>query len=142
MRILVINGPNLNLLGTREPDTYGTVTLNDIEGDLRSAFPDLELQFFQSNHEGRLIDRIHQAAADGAGGIIFNPGGFSHTSIALRDAVASISVPVIEVHISNIHAREDFRHRSLVAGACAGVITGLGAAGYGLAIQYFIDTMQ
>lgn len=142
MRILVINGPNLNLLGTREPSTYGRATLDEIEGALRSDLPDVDLEFFQSNHEGALIDRLQKAAADGVEGIVFNPGGFSHTSIALRDAVASITAPVVEVHISNVHAREDFRHRSVVAGACVGAIAGLGTSGYRLAIQYFVDTMQ
>lgn len=142
MRILVINGPNLNLLGTREPSTYGRATLDEIEGALRRDLPDVDLEFFQSNHEGALIDRLQKAAADGVEGIVFNPGGFSHTSIALRDAVASITAPVVEVHISNVHAREDFRHRSVVAGACVGAIAGLGTSGYRLAIQYFVDTMQ
>ncbi|HMB92168.1 MAG TPA: type II 3-dehydroquinate dehydratase [Rhodothermales bacterium] len=139
MNILILNGPNLNLLGTREPGVYGSTTLADLEADLRRAFPDVALDFFQSNHEGALIDRLHAAQQEGVAGVVFNPGGFTHTSVALRDGVASITVPVVEVHISNVHAREDFRHRSLLAGVCAGQITGLGLAGYHLAVRYFVE---
>lgn len=139
MNILVLNGPNLNLLGSREPDVYGRTTLADLEADLRNAFPDAALTFFQNNHEGALIDRLHAAQCDEVAGIVFNPGGFTHTSVALRDAVASIAVPVVEVHISNVHAREDFRRRSLLAAVCAGQITGLGLAGYHLAVRYFLE---
>lgn len=138
MHIFVINGPNLNLLGSREPDVYGSATLSDIETELRSAFPDITLSFFQSNHEGALIDRLHQAAEENVDGVVMNPGGFTHTSVALRDAVAGIGLPVVEVHLSNIHARETFRERSLIAGACRGVIAGFGAIGYRLAVQYFL----
>lgn len=138
MRILVINGPNLNLLGTREPGVYGSETLDQIEHSLRESFPEADLEFFQSNHEGALIDRLHEAHLDEIDGIVMNPGGLSHTSVTLRDAVASIAVPVVEVHLSNIHARESFRERSIVAGACMGVVAGLGAAGYRLAIQHFL----
>ncbi|MEM6645495.1 MAG: type II 3-dehydroquinate dehydratase [Bacteroidota bacterium] len=139
MTLLVLNGPNLNLLGTREPDTYGTATLADLEADLRAAFPDLDLTFAQSNHEGVLIDHIHTAATDGTTGIVFNPGGYTHTSVALRDAIAGVPVPVVEVHISNVHAREAFRHTSMLAPVCAGQIAGLGVTGYALAICYFVD---
>lgn len=142
MRILIINGPNLNLLGAREPGIYGSRTLEEMEQDLRGAFPDADLEFFHSNHEGAMIDRLHQAGADGLAGVVMNPGGYSHTSVALRDAVASIDVPVIEVHLSNIHAREPFRNHSVVAGACAGVIAGLGASGYRLAIQHLLHPAQ
>ena len=139
MNILILNGPNLNLLGSREPDVYGSTTLSDLKADLRRAFPDVTLDFFQSNHEGALIDRLHAANQEDVTGVVFNPGGFTHTSVALRDAVASITVPVVEVHISNVHAREDFRHRSLLAAVCAGQIVGLGLAGYNLAVSYFVE---
>ena len=139
MNLLVLNGPNLNLLGTREPETYGAGTLADLEADLEAAFPDVRLAFFQSNHEGALIDRLHEAHRDGVEGVVFNPGGYTHTSVALRDAVAAIAPPVVEVHLSNVHAREGFRHRSLVAGACAGQISGLGPLGYHLAVRYFLS---
>ncbi len=139
MNILILNGPNLNLLGTREPETYGRATLADLEADLRAAFPGVTFAFFQSNHEGALIDRLHEAHREGVGGVVFNPGGFTHTSVALRDAVAAIDPPVVEVHLSNVHAREAFRHRSLLAPVCAGQISGLGMAGYHLAVRYFVE---
>lgn len=138
MKLLILNGPNLNLLGAREPAVYGTTTLGDLEQRLREAFPKAEMAFFQSNHEGALIDRLHAAAADGTAGVVFNPGGYTHTSVALRDAIAAIGVPVVEVHLSNTAAREPFRHRSLLAPVCAGQIAGLGPAGYHLAVQYFL----
>jgi 3-dehydroquinate dehydratase-2 len=139
VHLLVLNGPNLNLLGTREPDTYGTQTLDDIAAALRASFPHVTFRFAQDNHEGGLIDALHDAHADGLDGVVLNPGGYTHTSVALRDAVAAIDVPVVEVHLSNIHAREPFRHTSRVAGACAGQISGLGPTGYHLAVQYFVD---
>jgi 3-dehydroquinate dehydratase-2 len=139
MQLLILNGPNLNLLGTREPAVYGTGTLADLEADLRATFPDVGLSFFQSNHEGALIDRLHAARTDGTDGIVFNPGAYTHTSVALRDAVAAIGVPVVEVHLSHIHAREPFRHHSLLAPVCVGQISGLGRRGYHLAVQYFVD---
>lgn len=137
MRVLVVQGPNLNLLGTREPEIYGTTSLADIEARLRAAarrWRDLELEFFQSNSEGALLDALH-AAGMRDGGIILNPGGLAHTSVVLRDAIAALRIPTIEVHVSNVHAREPFRRRLLSAGACAGVITGLGAFGYEAALQ-------
>lgn len=137
MKILVLNGPNLNLLGSRETETYGTTTLDDLLEGLREAFPDVSFTFFQSNHEGHLIDRLHQAQEKPPHGVILNAGGYTHTSVALRDAVAAIEVPVVEVHLSNIHAREEFRHRSLIAPVCAGQISGLGPLGYHLAVHYF-----
>lgn len=139
MNLLVLNGPNLNLLGTREPDVYGAGTLEALSDSLGHAFPEVALEFAQSNHEGELVDRLHAAHAEGVDGIVFNPGGYTHTSVALRDAVAAIDPPVVEVHLSNIHAREAFRHTSHLAPVCAGQITGLGRAGYHLAIQYFVE---
>lgn len=135
--ILILNGPNLNLLGTREPETYGHASLSDLESDLRDAFPSAEFTFVQSNHEGALIDALHEARA--ADGVVFNPGGYTHTSVALRDAVAATDTPVVEVHLSNIHAREAFRHTSRLAPACIGQITGLGMAGYHLAVRFLIE---
>ena len=139
VRVLVLNGPNLNLLGTRETDVYGLASLAEIERDLRTAFPDVALAFAQHNGEGALIDALHAAERDGLDGVVLNPGGYAHTSAALRDAVAAIRVPVVEVHLSNVHAREPFRRRLVVAPACAGVITGLGPAGYALAVRYLLD---
>lgn len=139
MRLLILNGPNLNLLGRREPEVYGSTTLADIETGLRAAFPDLALDFAQHNGEGALIDALHAADADGLDGVVFNPGGYAHTSVALHDAVAAISVPVVEVHISNVHAREAMRHRLLIAPAAAGLVAGFGVASYRLAVRYFLD---
>lgn len=140
MNLLILNGPNLNRLGRRQTDIYGSDSLDDLEAKLGSAFPDVGFRLFQSNHEGDLIDNIHHAADNGFVGIVLNPGGFSHTSVALRDAIASVDVPTVEVHVSNIHARESFRHHSVTAGACIGVIAGLGLAGYELAVRYLLET--
>jgi 3-dehydroquinate dehydratase-2 len=135
--VYVLNGPNLNVLGTREPETYGRATLKDVEqlcrerGE-RHAFA---IEFRQSNHEGAIVDSIHEAAAKKAAGVVINPGGYSHTSIAILDAIKAVSLPVIEVHISNIHARESFRHRSYVSPAAKAVLCGFGVEGYGLAID-------
>ncbi len=138
MTLLVLNGPNLNLLGTREPETYGKTSLSDLEEQLKKTFTGVDLHFAQSNHEGVLIDALHAASRDGVDAIVFNPGAFTHTSVALRDAVAGITPPVVEVHISNIHARESFRHASLIAPACIGQISGLGLSSYFLAVAYFL----
>lgn len=136
MRVLVLNGPNLNLLGTREPETYGRVTLDDLEANLRRDFPSHAFSFFQSNVEGELIDQLHAAGTNGqTDGVVFNPGGYSHTSVALRDAIASIQIPVVEVHITNVAARESFRHHSLTAAHCVGQISGFGADSYRLGVQ-------
>jgi 3-dehydroquinate dehydratase-2 len=138
VNILVLNGPNLNLLGTREPETYGRETLDDLARDLEAAFPDVAFAFRQHNGEGALIDTLHDAHRREIDGIVFNPGGYTHTSIALRDAVAGIDPPVVEVHISNVHARESFRHTSMIAPVCTGQIAGLGTAGYHLAVRYLV----
>ena len=134
--IIVVNGPNLNRLGMREPDLYGTESLDDLNARIQAHAQarGLLAEFFQSNHEGALIDRLH--GYGDAKGVVLNPGGLAHTSISLRDAIASIPIPVIEVHISNIFARESFRHVSLVSGACRGTISGLGTSGYIHAVDY------
>ncbi|MDE0766891.1 MAG: type II 3-dehydroquinate dehydratase [Opitutaceae bacterium] len=134
-RIAVLNGPNLNRLGKREPEIYGKRTLEDLANDLREEFPNIDFDFYQSNHEGALIDRISQIAESDCHGIIFNPGAFAHTSVALRDAISGCEITTIEVHISNIHARERFRHHSHTAAVSKGVIAGLGLQGYSLATQ-------
>ena len=135
--VFVLNGPNLNLLGTREPDVYGADTLDDIAGMLedRACVLDLAIDMRQSNHEGHLIDWIHEAQATGARAVILNPGGFTHTSVALLDAIKSVTTPVIEVHLSNPHARESFRHRSLIGRGVRGTIAGFGAQSYVLALE-------
>lgn len=137
MKVLLINGPNLNLLGTREPATYGHATLTDVEAMCRHEAEQLGLSLaaFQSNHEGALIDRIHAARGEGVGFIVINPGAFTHTSIALRDALAGVAIPFIEVHISNVHRREPFRHHSCLSDIAEGVIVGLGIDGYRLALM-------
>lgn len=137
MKILLLNGPNLNLLGTREPEIYGNQSFESYLESLRASFPDLHLDYFQSNHEGELLDKLHEAGFS-AGGIVFNAGALTHTSIALADAVAAISTPVIEVHISNVHQREPFRHHSFLSAHCVGSIVGLGLEGYRLAIMWFL----
>lgn len=140
--ILLLNGPNLNLLGTREPEIYGAHTLAEIEADAvaQAKAAGAVLICFQSNHEGALIDRIHSAKAEGVDAIVINPGGLTHTSIALRDALGGVAIPFIEVHISNIHQREAFRHHSYLSGIAIGVICGLGVDGYRLAIDFSLKT--
>lgn len=135
--VLVIQGPNLNLLGMREPEFYGTITLDDIHKKLADLAKqaDISLETYQSNHEGELIDRVQKAKKDGASFIIINPGGFTHTSVALRDALAGVAIPFIEVHLSNIHQREEFRKHSYFSDLAMGVICGLGAHGYELALN-------
>jgi 3-dehydroquinate dehydratase II len=140
-RILILNGPNLNLLGTREPAIYGGRTLAQIEAELSDVARrySTDVAFFQSNHEGALVDRIHVARTDGTSFLIVNAGAFTHTSIALRDALAAVALPFIEVHLSNVHRREEFRHRSMLADIAVGTIVGLGAAGYRYALEYALS---
>lgn len=144
MSILVLNGPNLNLLGTREPHIYGAETLPQIEAELVKIAADagVKLQALQSNHEGALIDRIHAARTQGVGYIMINPGGLTHTSVALRDALAGVAIPFIEVHISNVHKREEFRHHSYLSGIAEAVLCGFGTSGYSMALNYICDKLQ
>lgn len=141
MKLFVLNGPNLNRLGKREPEIYGSETLEDVKENLEVMAKQfqVELDFRQSNHEGQLVDWIHEAEDTNIKGIVFNPGAYTHTSVALRDAIAAVNVPVIEVHISNIHKREEFRHKSLLAAECIGQICGLGTFGYELALRKFLQ---
>lgn len=138
-RILVVHGPNLNLLGTREPEVYGNITLQQVDDRLRSEAEkrDAELRIMQSNHEGELIDAIQDVRL-WAAGIVINPGGYGHTSYALRDAIAAVGIPTVEVHVSNVHAREAFRQKLVLSPVCAGQITGLGWRGYLLALQWLL----
>ncbi|MGZ8290262.1 MAG: type II 3-dehydroquinate dehydratase [Telluria sp.] len=137
-KLLLLNGPNLNLLGTREPEVYGSATLADIENaaSAQAGAAGAQLSSFQSNHEGALIDRIHAAKAEGVDMIVINPGGLTHTSVALRDALAGVAIPFVEVHISNIYQREEFRHHSFLSAVAQGTICGLGIEGYRLAIDF------
>lgn len=137
MKILVLNGPNLNLLGSREPEVYGYQTLTEIIDNLRTVAHALgvAIDHHQSNHEGVLIDHIHQSRPAGCDGLIINPGGFTHTSVALRDALSGVALPAVEIHLSNIHARESFRHSSFIAGVALGQICGFGAYGYEMALN-------
>jgi len=137
-RILVLHGPNLNLLGTREPEVYGTLTLADINQRLEQVAAErgAELAAFQSNHEGALVDRIQEAARDGTQYIIINAAAYTHTSVAIRDALAAVAIPFVEVHLSNVYKREEFRHHSYLSSTAQGVIAGLGAFGYEAALQY------
>ena len=136
MEIAIINGPNLNLLGTREPGVYGSKGFEEYLEELKAAFPNVSFSYYQSNIEGELIDRLQATKADGS---IFNAGGYTHTSVAIADAVAAISVPVVEVHISNVYAREDYRHESKMAKHCKGVIAGFGLNSYSLAVESLIQ---
>ncbi len=138
MKIIIINGPNLNLLGKREPKVYGSQSFEVYFEELKKQFPDHDLEYFQSNHEGILIDKLHEVGFS-YDGIVLNGGAFTHTSIAIADAIGAISTPVVEVHISNVHAREAFRHHSYFSAKCVGCIVGLGMKGYELGIRYLVD---
>ncbi|WP_143310138.1 type II 3-dehydroquinate dehydratase [Chitinophaga vietnamensis] len=137
MQIAIINGPNLNLLGKREPGIYGSESFEDYLQQLKEQYPAVTFSYFQSNVEGEIINYLHQVGFS-ADGILLNAGGYTHTSVAIRDAIAAIKTPVIEVHISNVYAREEFRHTSLIAPKCVGSICGLGMKGYKLAVAYFL----
>jgi 3-dehydroquinate dehydratase-2 len=141
--ILLLHGPNLNLLGTREPEVYGSLTLNDLNTRIIEAGREqgVEVRAYQSNSEGALMDALHNAR-NWAGGVIFNPGGYTHTSVALRDAVSAIGIPVIEVHLSNVYAREEFRHKSLLSAVCKGKITGFGWRSYWLGLLALIKLLE
>jgi 3-dehydroquinate dehydratase-2 len=135
MKILIVNGPNLNLLGKRNPGVYGTGSLKDLETYLTNEFPDHELSFYQSNVEGELINKVQEAMENGTEGLVINPGGYSHTSVALRDGLEPLQIPKVEVHISNIHGREEFREKSITGGVMNGIITGFGKYSYALGIR-------
>jgi 3-dehydroquinate dehydratase-2 len=136
-KILILNGPNLNLLGTREPSVYGNQSFEDYFKSLKSEFPKIQLHYYQSNHEGDLIDKIHEVGFT-FDGIIINAGGYSHTSVALADALSAVTTPAVEVHISNVFTREPYRHHSYLTDRCKGMISGLGLKGYELALRYFL----
>ena len=138
MSLLIINGPNLNLLGKRERNIYGDQSFNDYFSTLELKYPNANLTYFQSNSESEIIDKIHEVGFD-IDGIIINAGAFTHTSVAIRDAISGVTSPVIEVHISNVHAREDFRHKSYISAVCKGVIAGFGLDSYRLAVEHFLN---
>ncbi|KAA2243686.1 type II 3-dehydroquinate dehydratase [Chitinophaga agrisoli] len=138
MHIVIINGPNLNLLGKREPGIYGSESFEVYFAELQTKYPGVQFSYFQSNVEGEIINYLHQQGFS-ADGILLNAGGYTHTSVAIRDAIAAITTPVIEVHISNVYAREEFRHTSMIAPKCVGSICGLGMKGYKLGVEYFLN---
>ncbi len=136
MKLIIINGPNLNLLGVREPEIYGSRSFEDFLSELKNRFPEIELSYYQSNIEGEIVNKIHETGFNFTG-IILNAGAYSHTSYAIADAIASVTTPVVEVHISNTFAREEYRHKDVLTSKCVGLICGLGLEGYALAINYF-----
>jgi len=137
-KIQIINGPNLNLLGKREPDVYGSQTFDSFFEELKKRFTNVELFYYQSNVEGELINKLHEIGFS-FDGVILNAGAYTHTSVAIHDAIGAIKTPVVEVHISNVYAREEFRHKSLITSKCAGMMTGFGMEGYALALNYFLS---
>lgn len=141
MKFIIINGPNLNLLGVRQPEVYGNRTFEDYLAELKSAFPQVEIDYYQSNVEGEIINKMHEVGFT-YDGIVLNAGGYSHTSVAIHDAISSIRTPVVEVHISNIYAREEYRRHSLLSDACKGVICGLGLTGYRLALEGLLSGIE
>jgi 3-dehydroquinate dehydratase II len=141
LKILIINGPNLNLLGKREPEIYGSMSFEEYFENLKVKFPEIDLQYYQSNIEGNLIDKIHEVGFS-FDAILLNAGGYTHTSVAISDAIASVKTPVLEIHISNIYKREEFRHKSIISKECVGMISGLGLLGYELGINYFLKTKK
>jgi 3-dehydroquinate dehydratase-2 len=143
MDVLLINGPNLNALGTRKPEVYGHTTLADVEAGLLAQAKEygLDLECFQTNHEGGIVDRIHEAKRQGCRYVIINPGAYTHTSVAIRDAFESVAIPFVEVHISNVHAREEFRHRSYLSAIASAILVGCGVKGYGLALELVADRL-
>ena len=143
MKILIINGVNMNMLGIREPEKYGAMTLKALEKELYAySFKlGIDLETFQSNHEGEIVEKIH-SAYNNSDGIIINPGAYTHTSVAIRDALAAVNIPAVEIHITNIHGREDFRHKSLIADVCIGQISGFGTNGYKLGLKGLVDILQ
>ena len=138
LKIIIINGPNLNLLGKREPEIYGSHSFEEFFEGLKNQFSDVTLEYYHSNVEGELINKLHEVGFDYSG-ILLNAGGYTHTSVAISDAIAAINTPVLEVHISNIYKREEFRHKSIISKECIGMVAGLGLKGYELAVQYFIS---
>lgn len=138
MKIQIINGPNLNLLGKRETSIYGDQSFEEFFEGLKKRFPDVALEYYQSNVEGQIVNKLHETGFD-FGGIILNAGAYTHTSVAIHDAIAGIKTPVIEVHISNVYSREEFRHKSLITSKCVGLLTGFGLEGYALAISYLVN---
>lgn len=137
MKIQIINGPNLNLLGKREPEVYGSTSFEDYLEELKKQFPSVEIHYYQSNVEGELISKIHEVGFS-FDAILLNAGGYTHTSVAISDAISGVTTPTLEVHISNIYKREEFRHKSIISKSCVGMISGLGLKGYALGIQYFL----
>lgn len=140
-KILIINGPNLNLLGQREPGIYGSSSFETYLEKLRAAYPEVEIDYFQSNHEGDIIDRLHSVGFGGADGVVLNAGAYTHTSVAIADAIRAIRTPVIEVHISNVHQREEFRHHSFLSPAASGIIIGFGLESYRLAVDSIVKKL-
>ncbi len=141
MKVTIINGPNLNLLGTREPEKYGSTTFDDYLKLLDIRYPEIAFTFFQSNIEGEIINEIHRSGKS-SDGIILNAGGYTHTSVAIHDAISSVKTPVIEVHITNIYAREEFRHKSLISGSCRGTVSGFGLDSYRLAVEALVEMLK